>query len=421
MLRKLLPLLFITAVSTQNISAQDWVKKMQDPTVNFYDVQTSFNKFWAREEKKEKFKSFFTFRKSTEKENEGYVMYKRWENFVEPRVYPSGDRSQLNKGNQELEKLITSHNYKSSMMMGGNWQPMGSADVPTNGGGAGRLNCIAFHPTNPNIIWVGAPAGGLWKTTDAGATWSTNTDNLPTLGVNDIAIDATNTNIMYIGTGDQDASDTYGIGVLKSFDGGVTWNITGLNWTTNLGRSVGRVLINPNDNNMIFAATSSGAYRSTDAGATWTKVLSTGNIKDMEFKPGDPTVVYAAGAAGFYRSINSGASFTLVPTSAGLPTITGVNRIAIAVTPADPTYVYLLYSASSDSGFKGLYLSMNSGASFTMRSNSPNLLGYDWDGSDSGGNGWYTLSIAASPTDPNELLVGGVNIWKSYDAGATWI
>lgn len=420
MLRKLFFICFVAIIVAQDISAQDWVTKMQDPNVNFYDVQESFNKFWEREEKKEKFKSFFTFRKSTEKENEGYVMYKRWEHFVEPRVYPSGDRSLLNKGNEEIEKLILSHKNRSAMMAGGNWQPMGSFDVPTNGGGAGRLNCITFHPTDPNIIWVGAPAGGLWKTTDGGLSWTTNTDNLPTLGVNDIAIDPVNANIMYIGTGDQDASDTYGVGVLKSIDGGLTWNITGLNWTASQGRSIGRVMINPNDNNMIFAGTTSGVFRSTDAGTTWTKVLSTGSIKDMEFKPGDPTVVYAAGAAGFYRSVNSGVSFTTIPTSAGLPVASTVNRIAIAVTPADPSYVYLLYSASSNSGFKGLYLSMDSGSTFTMRSNSPNLLGYDWDGSDTGGNGWYTLSIAASPTDPNELLVGGVNIWKSYDAGANW-
>ncbi|MCX6295529.1 MAG: hypothetical protein NTX97_05600, partial [Bacteroidetes bacterium] len=178
--------------------------------------------------------SFFTFRNKIEKENEGYVMYKRWEQFIEPRVAPSGDRSLLNNGNLELQKLIESHTYKGSMMVGGNWSPMGSFGVPGNGGGAGRLNCIAFHPTNPNIIWVGAPAGGLWKTTDAGATWSTNTDALPTLGVSSIAIDPTDTNIMYIGTGDQDAGDSYGIGVLKSTNGGLTWNITGLNWITSL-------------------------------------------------------------------------------------------------------------------------------------------------------------------------------------------
>lgn len=420
MLRKLF-FLFAIVFSAPSISfSQDWVKKMQDPEVNFYEVQKSFNKFWEREEKKEKFKSFFSFRNNTEKENEGYVMYKRWEQQIEPRVYPSGDRTVLNKGKEELQKLIENHSNRSSMMIGGDWTPVGSSDVPGNGGGAGRLNCITFHPTNPSIIWVGAPAGGLWKTIDGGLTWTTNTDHLPTLGVNDIAIDPTNTNIMYIGTGDQDASDTYGVGVLKSIDGGVTWNITGLNWITSQGRSIGRVLINPNDNNMIFAASSSGVFKSYDAGVTWTKVLNVGSVKDMEFKPGDPSIIYAAGTTGLYKSTNTGTSFSTVPTGAGLPFPSTINRVAVAVCPSSPDNVYLLLSASANSGFKGLYLSTNSGTTFTMQSNSPNLLGYDYDGSDAGGNGWYTLSLAVAPYDGNEIIVGGVNIWKSYDAGVNW-
>jgi PKD repeat protein/photosystem II stability/assembly factor-like uncharacterized protein len=419
MLRKLFPLIFCTLFLSQHSFAQDWVKKMQDPSVNFYDVQKSFRKYWEKEERKEKFKSFFTFRNHTEQENEGYVMYKRWENYVEPRVFPSGDRTLINNGGKELEKLITNHNYKSSKMVGGNWTSMGAAALPTNGGGAGRVNCITFHPTNPNIFFVGAPAGGLWKTTDGGSTWSTNTDNLPSLGVNAIAIDATNTNIMYIGTGDIESSDTYGIGVLKSTDAGTTWSITGLSWTTSLARNVARILINPNDHNMIFAGTNNGVYKSPDAGATWTKVLSTGSIKDLEFKPGDPSIIYAASAGGVYKSTNTGATFTII-TSTAFPFASSINRIALAVTPADPSYLYVLFSSASDSGFKGLYLSTNSGTSFTQQATSPNLLGYDWDGMDAGGNGWYTLSVAASPIDANEVTVGGVNVWKSFDAGVDW-
>ena len=420
MLRKLFPLFLVSSFISIPSFSQDWVKKMQDPSVNFYDVQKSFNKFWEKEEKKEKFKSFFTFRNKTEEENEGYVMYKRWEEHVAPRVYPSGDRGLIAQGGEEVQKLIQSHAYKGSMMIGGNWSPMGAFVVPTNGGGAGRLNCVTFHPTNPNIIWVGAPAGGLWKTLDGGLTWSTNTDNLPSLGVNAIAITPSNPNIMYIGTGDQDASDTYGVGVLKSIDGGLTWNITGLNWITSQGRSVGKILINPNDNNMIFAATSSGVFRSIDAGVTWTKTLSTGSIKDMEFKPGDPTIVYAASGAGFYKSTNTGSSFLLISAGSGLPSSSSVNRISIAVTPANAAYVYLLYSSITDSGFKGIYLSTNSGSNFTLKSNTPNLLGYDYNGSDAGGNGWYTLSIDACPYDATEIMVGGVNIWKSNDSGVNW-
>jgi len=401
----------------KNAVSQDWVSKMNDPSVNFYDVQKSFNKYWKQENKKEKFRSFFTFGKKTEEKKEGFILYKRWENYIAPRVYPSGDRSVIQAGNQELQKIITHHSYKSSMQMGGSWSPLGAFTVPALGGGAGRLSCIRFHPNNPNIIFVGAPAGGLWKSTDGGATWTTNTDALPTLGINDIAIDATNTNVMYLATGDADATDTYGVGILKSINGGITWNITGLNWNTIQAIIISRVLINPNDNTMLFAGTSNGVFKSTDAGLTWTKVLSA-NIKDLELKPGDPTIVYAASASNFYKSTNTGNNFSVI--SNGLPFSTTVSRIAIAVTPADPSYVYLLYTDNNANGFQGLYRSSNSGTNFTMQADSPNLLGYNADGQDSGGNGWYTLSIAVSPVNKDEVVVGGVNIWKSFDGGVNW-
>src|SRR3989337_3475461 len=100
MLRKLIALLTFVFMFSSVSFSQDWVKKMQDPNVNFYDVQQSFNNYWKKEEKKEKFKSFFSFSNNSEKENEGYMMYKRWEQYMEPRVYPSGDRSLLNNGSE---------------------------------------------------------------------------------------------------------------------------------------------------------------------------------------------------------------------------------------------------------------------------------------------------------------------------------
>ncbi len=411
----------ITLLASNQLFSQDWLSKMQDPSVNFYDVQKSFNKYWKKEERKEKLEKIFSLRKNKpEEENEGYLLYKRWENFVEPRVYPSGDRSLLNKGNEQFQKLVNNHNLKGVMQAGGDWKPLGAFSVPTGGGGAGRLNCIQFHPTNANTIFVGAPVGGLWKTTNGGTSWSTNTDNLPSLGVSDIAIDATNTNIMYIATGDLDAGDSYSVGVLKSIDGGITWNSTGLSFSVNQTRRVARILINPNDHNMLFVAASNGVYKSIDAGDTFTKVLAINNAKDMELNPNDPSIIYVVSSSGFYKSTNTGNSFSIV--NSGLPT-SSVNRIAIAVTPADANYVYLLYSDGTSSnlyGFKGLYRSTDSGTTFTKQSSSPNVLGFNADGSDKGGQGWYTLSIAASPINKNEIIVGGVNIWKSTNGGANW-
>ncbi|MGB3946486.1 MAG: T9SS type A sorting domain-containing protein [Bacteroidia bacterium] len=416
---KLLHFFILFFIFINVVNAQDWIKKIQDPNVNFYDVQKSYNKFKKQKQIKDKLKKLFSFGKYQVQEDEGYF-YKRWEYFIYPRVYPSGNRSLLQNNALESENLISNHTYKSAMQQGGNWQPLGAFTIPTNGGGAGRLNCIRFHPTNQNIIYVGSPSGGLWKTTDGGLSWTTNTDALPTLGITDIAIDAINPNIIYLATGDAFGSggDTHGVGILKSIDGGTTWHITGLNWTTNQARHVSRIIIHPNNSNILFAAASNGIYRSLDAGVTWTRVSSASNVKDLELKPGDPTTIYAASSSSFYKSTNTGASYSIV--SVGLPSTSNVARIAIAVTAANPEHVYLIYTDDTDYGFMGLYRSSNSGSSFNLQSNSPNVIGYEYDGSDIGGNGWYTLSIAASPTSENEIVVGGVNIWKSYDGGLTW-
>ena len=417
--KKSFSLLLVLALAMPTINAQEWVTKMQDPSVNFYDVQQSFNNYWKKEERKEKFKTFFSLRKQTEKENDGYMLYKRWEAYTEPRVYPSGDRSLIQQGNEVMRDLMTSPAAKSNRQSAGNWQPLGAFAVPDNGGGAGRLNCVRFHPTNHNIIYVGAPSGGFWKTTNNGVTWTTSTDLLPTIGVSDIAVDPVNTNVIYIATGDADASDSYGVGVLKSTDGGQTWNITGLSSAPIQMRKVNRVLVNPTNHNMVIAGATNGIFKSIDAGATWTRVSQLTSIRDLEFKPGNSNIVYAvASSKSILRSTDAGNTFVAV--AAGLPTASAVERVALAVTPANPSVVYAVYSKSSTSGFYGLYRSTDSGLTFTQMSNAPNLIGYDWDGQDTGGAGWYTLSIAASPFNADDIVVGGVNIWQSQDAGVSW-
>ena len=418
MLRKLSFLSLIIIFSTYKLSAQDWVKKMQDPSVNFYDVKKSFNAYWKKEERKEKFKSFFIKKKKTEEENEGYMMYKRWEAYVEPRVFPSGDRTIMEAGNQEILKQIMHPAQKSMRMAGGNWSPLGAFNVPLNGGGAGRVNCIRFLPGSSTKLFTGAPAGGLWQSPDNGISWSTSTDELPTLGVSDIAIDPVNNNIIYVATGDDDATDTYSVGVLKSIDGGSTWSITGLNYTTVQTKKVGRILINPNNHNMLFAGTSTGLYKSIDAGVTWVRASAQANIKDIEFKPGDPSVIYAASAGIYLKSTDTGNTFS--SSASGLPSSSAVSRLALAVSPANPAIVYALYSDMATNAFYGIYRSNDSGNTFTLQTNSPNMLGYQPDGSDASGQGWYTLSIAVSPFDADEVAIGGVNIWMTYNGGLNW-
>ena len=348
----------------------------------------------------------------------GYVQFKRWEWFMMPRVYPTGDRKPL----YEKANLVTgigessNKNQNPNPLMSGSWNLLGPVNTIPNGGGCGRLNCVRIDPTNSNTLYVGAPAGGMWKSVNGGATWNTTTDNLASIGVSDVAIDPTNPNIIYIATGDNDAGDTYTIGVLKSTDGGQTWSQTGLTYSILSNSRVTRLLIHPTSPNILYASSGQGVFKTTNGGVNWHKIFST-SIKDMEFKPGDPNTIYICSSSAFFRSTNGGNNFYMV--SNGLP---GANssRLAIAVTPDDPNYVYVLSSKSSNNSFNGVYLSTNSGSSFTVQSTSPNLLGWAVAGNDAGGQGWYTLSIAVNPTNKNEVIVGGVNIWKSQDAGVSW-
>jgi photosystem II stability/assembly factor-like uncharacterized protein len=174
----------------------------------------------------------------------------------------------------------------------GNWKPLGPDNSPGGYNGIGRINCIGFHPTDPNTFWVGSPAGGLWKTTDGGKTWATYTDNLPVLGVTSIAVDYTNPQIIYIATGDGDnaygipgqpsAGYTQSVGVLKSTDGGVTWKSTGLHWDVEQTYLIGTLLIHPVYPNILLAATSDGIYKTENGGDTWKKTQSA-HFQDMRF------------------------------------------------------------------------------------------------------------------------------------------
>ncbi|MDF2437905.1 MAG: hypothetical protein K0Q95_2281, partial [Bacteroidota bacterium] len=450
---------FILTVLFSNTSlSQSWVEKMQDPSINFYEVQKAFSKKYHRKEKEmshERYEAFLKKQKLQKRleakgitapkgsevmaeedesgEIPGWEIYKRWEDYMKPRVFPSGDRSvMINAMNEYLENFYNGSGSNGSMrgmsgtggpstptIQAANWSIVGPTTSIPAGGGAGRVNFIRFDPSNTSIIWVGSPDGGLWKSTTGGTSWSTNTDNLPLIGCSDVAINPLNNQIMYLATGDADASDTYSLGVLKSSNGGTSWSTTGLNWVVTNGRNISRLLINPVNPNTIFAATSNGVYRSINAGTNWTQITTAaGNIKDIEYRPGDTTTIYAASTTRFYKSTNGGTTFTNI--TSGLPGNTVVGRLAIAVTAANPAYVYVLASLASDDGFQGLYRSIDNGTTFTTRSTTPNVLGWSSTGNDSGGQGWYDLAIAASPSNADLIVVGGVNIWKSINGGTSW-
>ena len=224
---------------------------------------------------------------------------------------------------------------------------------------------------------------------------------------------------MYLATGDGDGGDTYTIGILKTTDGGTTWNTTGLSYFMANTRQISRILLDPTNSNTLLVASSAGIFRSTDGAATFTNT-QTGSFKDMEFKPGDPNTVYTCGSE-VYRSTNNGLNWTKI--TSGLPASANVSRLSLAVTPNDNNYVYILAAkAAPDYGFEGIYRSTNGGTSYTkVTTSSPaNVLGWNSNGGDTGGQGWYDLTIAVSPTNKDEITTGGVNVWRSTNGGSSF-
>ncbi len=402
-MKKILSLFVLISTMPLVAKAQEYVRLMEQQDANFYDIQDAFNTYWDG--------------KPYEK-GKGWKQFKRWEWFMEPRVYPTGKLPNPALVYNEYINFKNKYTSKKPNNKTANWTPLGPSSWNSIGWnpGIGRVNAITVDPNNNNIIYIGTPAGGCWKSTDGGNSWNPLTDELSSLGVSGIAIDPTNSNTIYIATGDGDGNDTYSIGVLKSTDGGATWNQTGLTWTTTQARVMRKILINPVNPNIIFVASSHGLFKSTDAGANWISVLS-GTIRDVEFNPLNPNTVFACTATNFFRSTSGGGLNTYTGIINGLAQPSAIGRMAIAVTPADTNYVYVLVSDINTSGFLGLYRSIDAGSSFTLRTNTPNVFGYNTNGNDSGGQSWYDMALAVSPTNKEVVFTGGINVWRSVNGG----
>lgn len=368
--------------------------------------------------------------KNPRKKGSGYKPYLRWRNywsyFTENGVIKSPQalfQAYQNKMNAERPVNATA-----------DWTALGPFSAAVKNDqvpGIGRLNQIAVDPTNPAVWYVGAPAGGLWKSTDAGLSWNPLFDEYPQIGISGIAIDPEDPNIIYLATGDDDALESYSIGVMKSTDGGMSFNSTGLNVSnTNRGTALNEIFIDPDDRNTIWVAGTQGLYKSINAAQTFTKVIDD-EITDFRLKPGNSQTIYALSTTRFYRSTNGGASFstnTTDPTSI-LPR--SYMRGVMDVSPANPEVLYLLYAKASDGSLEGLYRSTNSGVSFTKMQVNVSEQKTGGDGNPytqitpnfdimESNQAWFDLALAIDPEDANTIYAGCLNIWKSRDGGTSF-
>ncbi|MEL6842341.1 MAG: hypothetical protein AAFP02_03940 [Bacteroidota bacterium] len=378
-----------------------YVELMQDPEAQFSETVEAFEEYW---------------RGRPVTRGSGWKPFKRWEYYMENRIAPDGSQMAPQRKLKAYQDYLDTHpqNVEKRSSLNGDWRPLGPIIMPTNGtgqpNGLGRLTATAFHPTDANTIFIGSPAGGIWKSTDYGLNWASLNDGLVRLGVSSIVLLPSNPSIMYIGTGDRDGNDSPGYGVWRSTDGGLNWAA----WNNGMGnRTVNELIMDPTNENIMIAVTNNRIYRTIDGGANWTQTFSGHNCKDVAFKPGDSNTLYASGSR-VYRSLDNGQSWTqLTNGTPGTP-----QRIAIAVTEDDPDYVYLF--AGDGGGLEGLYRSTNSGNTFNTMSTAPNICDWSVDGTGTGSQAWYDLVAIGDPTDADHVITGAINTWESFDGGATW-
>ncbi len=295
---------------------------------------------------------------------------------------------------------------------------------------AGRVNGVTGVPGRPDTFYFGSVGGGVWKTINAGRTWTPVFDSQPVASIGAIGVAPSSPDTVYVGTGEADMRSqiSYGDGMYKTTDGGQTWTHVGLDAT----RQIGRVLVDPRDANRVFVAAlghvyganpDRGVYRTTDGGATWKKVLfrndNVGAI-DLQFDPTDSRTVYATlwntrrppwsiyppsygPGGGVFKSTDGGDSWQ--PLTTGLPT-EGLGRIGIGVAPSDRNRVYAIVDAKEG----GLYRSDDAGASWTRASSDQRI----W------GRGWYFCRVAVDPRNPNTLYVSNTSLYRSKDGGRSW-
>jgi photosystem II stability/assembly factor-like uncharacterized protein len=309
------------------------------------------------------------------------------------------------------------------------WQQEG----PNNIGG--RITALAIHPNNPNILFAGCPGGGMFKSTDAGASWLPVFDNQSSLAVSCIVFDPNNANVIYAGTGDPDTPFTcfIGDGVYKSTDGGNTWSNIGL---SQMG-IITQILVHPNNSQIMYVSSmgvpmarnlNRGVYKTLNGGLTWTQILSIDNqtgVSDLVMDFTNPNVIYAAAwsrirtnteSLGFsnttrlYKTTDAGSNWTII--NNGLPNVK-LSRFAICMSRQDHNKLYVAV-CDSTYGLENVYVSNNAGNSFSALPGSPISSGLY------GGFGWYFGKIHVKPDNDNDLLLSGVEHYRSNDGGNTF-
>lgn len=328
--------------------------------------------------------------------------------FYEQRMFPNNSipKDAYKKAYEKRGQLRIENGF-AMMSVFDTWTSIGPTPGFLFGSGnvSSRISTVKYDPVNPNHIYIGAAGGGVWKSTDAGATWISKSDYEMSLSSGSIAIDPNNPNIIYYGTGEAtfSLSSYYGRGILKSTDGGSTWN----NCSAGLPSSTfaSRLVIRPNHSNELFVAQPyAGLYRSTNSGSNWTLLVS-GRCDDVIFSPSGDTAYIIGNGTGYRISTDGGASFNINSS------LTPKTRNHLSICKTSPNIIYCcMYSGTTLT--ITVFKSTNSGITF-----SPIAVGQDFNAV----QGWYDLYIHVNPFDPNYAYLGSVDMWRTTNGGNNFI
>ncbi len=324
---------------------------------------------------------------------------------------------------------------------GGAWTAMGPGNI------GGRTRAILIHPTRSTTMWIGGVAGGIWKSTDGGASWSPKADLLVNIAVNSMMLDPRNPDILYAGTGEGffNGDAVRGAGILKSTDGGETWSQLASTANSDFFY-VQKIVMSRGSSQRLYAATRTGVFRSLDAGGSWTKVLDAtakNGCMDMAIQTDRALAMVFAACGTFtqgaiYRALDT--SSTQTWTSVHAPA--NMGRTSLAIAPSNQNIIYAMSASNQtgnyNNGLLAVYRSTTSGSSGSwntqVSNTSPNklntlLLSNPVYGvlADCGfgttqflNQGWYDNALAVDPADANIVWAGGIDLFRSNDGGQNW-
>ncbi len=348
------------------------------------------------------------------------------------RAYPDNyiNRKAISEGIGQTQLAIS----RKASNTGGTWELKGPINI------GGRITDVAIAPDNDNHLYVSTAVGGVFKSTDKGINWIPIFDNIGRPSIGNIAIASSDSQRIYVGTGEANASGTsgafFGDGVYRSDDAGNTWNYAGLENS----QHIGRIVVDPTDKDRVFVAATGtlygknedrGLYRSLNAGSSWDRVLYVNDstaVIDVAMNPLNPDILFAATwerirypwgrnyggeSSGVYRSIDGGD--TWLNLGNGLPiSDSETGRIGLAISESSPSTIYASYTTDATTNiFDGLYKSVDNGDTWVLVA--------DNQISDVNASfGWYFGNLRVHPTNPNEVYVLGQLLYKTTNGGTSW-